>query len=375
MARVLYVVNIPRFFVTHRLPLALAARERGYDVHVTTSDADAENVEIIKATGLPYHPLPLSQHGTNPLAEINTIRALYRLYKQLKPDLVHQVSIKPVIYGGLAAKLAGVPAVVSAMSGLGYVFIDDSAKAQLLRLGVGPLFRLALAGKRTRMIFQNPDDQQRFIQMGLLPQERTVLIKGSGVDMDVFSPQPEPGGLPVFLFAGRLLWSKGLGTYVELARRLQGKAKFVVAGYPEPSSPHAVPMSQMTTWRDEGIIDWWGRRDDMPDVFASINVVCLPSTYGEGIPKVLIEAAACGRAILTTDTPGCREIVTDGENGLLVAPDDFEQLVAAAQRLIDDADLRRKMGENGRKKAAAEYSLQHVVDSTFALYEALLAQR
>lgn len=375
MARVLYVVNIPRFFVTHRLPLALAAQERGYDVHVTTSDADSENVALIKASGLPYHPLPLSQHGTNPLSEINTIRALYTLYRQLKPNLVHQVSIKPVIYGGIAAKLARVPAVVSAMSGLGYVFIDDSTKARLLRLGVGPLFRLALAGDRTRMIFQNPDDQRRFIAMGLLPEWRTVLIKGSGVDMDAFSPQPEPDGLPIVLFAGRLLWSKGLGTYVKLARRLQGKARFVVAGYPEPSSPHAVPMSQMTAWQDEGVIEWWGRRDDMPQVFASVNIVCLPSTYGEGIPKVLIEAAACGRAILTTDTPGCREIVTDGENGLLVPPDDLDALARAAQRLIDDATLRQQMGANGRKKAAAAYSLRHVADRTFELYEDLFARR
>ena len=211
--------------------------------------------------------------------------------------------------------------------------------------------------------------------MGLLPEQRTVLIKGSGVDMDEFSPKPEPDGLPVVLFAGRLLWSKGLGTYVELARRLQGKARFVVAGYPEPSSPHAVPMSQMTAWQDEGIIEWWGRRDDMPQVFASVNIVCLPSTYGEGIPKVLIEAAACGRAILTTDTPGCREIVTDGENGLLVPPDNLDTLVSGAQRLIDDAALRQKMGENGRKKAAAEYSLRHVADRTFALYEDLFARR
>lgn len=374
MARILYVVNIPRFFMTHRLPLALAARERGYDVHVTTSDADEANVASIKATGLPYYPLPLSQHGTNPLAEVQTVTALYQLYSRLQPDLVHQVSIKPVLYGGIAAKTAHVPAVVSAMSGLGYVFISQTPKMRIVRQFVKPLFRLALAGNNTHMIFQNPDDQERFVQMGLLPQSRTTLIKGSGVDMDTFKPQPEPDDLPVVLFAGRLLWSKGLGTFVELARRLQGKARFVVAGYPEPSSPHAVSPEQMATWQTEGAIEWWGKRDDMPDVFASVNIVCLPSTYGEGVPRVLIEAAACGRAIITTDTPGCREIVHDGENGLLVPPGDLDALVSATQTLIHNPTQRAQMGTRGREIAQAEYSLRRVLDDTFALYEALLSQ-
>jgi len=372
-ARILYVVNIPRFFVTHRLPLVLAAHQRGYDVHVATSTNDAEAVARIQATQLPFTPLPLAQHGTNPVSELGTLAFLVRLYRDLRPDLVHQVSIKPVLYGGLAARLTGIPAVVSAMSGLGYVFVDAGLKARLLRAGVQPLLRLALRSRRTQMIFQNPDDRARFVQLGLIAEARTTLIRGSGVDMDVFAPQPEPlDDLPRVLFAGRLMWSKGLGTFVKLAERLRGRARFIVAGYPEPTSPQAVPPEQLSAWRDAGLIEWWGRRDDMPQVFAAVNLVCLPSTYGEGVPKVLIEAAACGRAAVASDIPGCREIVHDGENGLLVAPGDLDALADAVVSLLDDPARRQQMGARGRQIAVDGFSLRQVLEETFALYDALL---
>ena len=206
MPRLLYVVNIPRFFYTHRLPLALAARDAGYDVHIATSDADREHVALIQQSGLPYHPLPLAQHGLNPLAELNTLRALLHLYRQLQPDIVHHVSIKPVIYGGLAARLARVPAIVSAMSGLGLVFVAQGMKARVLRLLVSPALWLALRTPNTQMIFQNPDDRARFVDLGLIATQRTTLIRGSGVDVTRFTPQPEAPGLPLVLFAGRLLW-------------------------------------------------------------------------------------------------------------------------------------------------------------------------
>jgi glycosyltransferase involved in cell wall biosynthesis len=381
--RLLYVVNIPRFFVSHRLPLALASREAGYDVHVATSSADEASIAQIHEAGLPFHPLPLSQHGTNPLAEVRTLWALIRLYRTLQPDLIHHVSIKPVIYGGIANKFAGHRANISAMSGLGYVFIGEGAKPTLLRQIVRPLFRYALSGKMTRMIFQNPDDQERFIKMGLIASERTALIRGSGVDMTQFQPTPEPTledeGLPVVLFAGRLMWKKGVGAFVDVAKRLKNKARFVVVGYAEATSPDNVPPEKLRAWADEGIIEWWGKRDDMPEVFAQAHIVVLPSTYGEGVPKVLIEASACGRAIVTTNTAGCREIVRHEENGLLVTPSEGEAFISdltqATQRLIDDSATRQRMGQAGRHIASEEFSLAHVVAQTFALYEALLAKK
>lgn len=372
MPRLLYVVNIPRFFYTHRLPLALAARDAGYDVHIATSDADREHVALIQQSGLPYYPLPLAQHGLNPLAELNTLRALLRLYRQLQPDIVHHVSIKPVIYGGLAARLARVPAIVSAMSGLGLVFVAQGMKARILRLLVSPALWLALRTPNTQMIFQNPDDRARFVDLGLIAAQRTTLIRGSGVDVTRFTPQSEAPGLPVVLFAGRLLWKKGLGEFVAAARQLKGRARFVVAGYEEGSSPDNVPSAQLEAWASEGLIEWWGKRDDMPHVFAAAHVVCLPSTYGEGVPRVLIEAAACGRAIVTTDTPGCREIVTHEHNGLLVAPHDEAALRAALARLIDDPALRQQLGARGVAIAREHFSFAQVAHETFALYTNLL---
>jgi glycosyltransferase involved in cell wall biosynthesis len=373
-ARVLYVVNIPRFFVSHRLPLALAARAAGYEVQVATAAADRASIARIEAAGLPFHPLPLSQHGTRPHTELATLAALLGLYRRLRPQVVHQVSIKPVLYGGLAARLAGVPAVVSAMSGLGYVFVDDSRRARLLRGLAQPLLRLALAGPQTRLILQNPDDLERCVSLGLIDRERAVLIRGSGVDLAQFAPQPAPPGLPVVLFAGRLMWQKGPGAFVAAARQLQGRARFVIAGYTEPTSPGAVPADTLAQWQQQGLVELWGQRDDMPQVFAAAHIVCLPSTYGEGVPRVLIEAAACARPIVTTDTPGCREIVRHEYNGLLVPPGDAAALTAALARLIDDAALRQRLGAQGRTLAAAEFSLDQVVQSTLALYAALLPQ-
>ena len=375
MPRLLYFVNIPRFFVTHRLPLAKAAQDVGYEVHITTSSYDTENVARIQASGLTYHPLPMSQHGTNPLNEVKALQSIVALYRRLKPDLVHQVSIKPVLYGGLAARWVGIPAIVSAMSGLGYVFIGPATKPRLLRLLINPLLKSALAHHNSRMIFQNPDDQARFIDLGLIDVARTLLIRGSGVDTDVFTPQPEFDDTPMVMFAGRLIWPKGLGEFVEAARRLKGKARFVIVGYPEATSPDSVPLEQLESWQREGLIEWWGKRDDMPRVYAEAHIVCLPSTYGEGVPKVLIEAAACGRPIVTTDTPGCREIARAGQNALLVPPYDVKALTGALERLIHDGELRRSMGARGRQIAVAEFSLAMVNAATLGVYAELLKNR
>lgn len=372
MPRLLYNVNIPRFFVSHRLPLALAAQEAGYDVHVTTSDADAENVARIRQSGLPYHPLPLAQHGTNPLRELATLRATIALYRHLQPDIVHHVTIKPVIYGGFAARMAGVAAVVGAMSGLGYVFIGEGRNSQVLRQVVKPLLRAALSTPNTRMIFQNPDDRERFVQMGLLKPGQTLVIRGSGVDTQEFTPQPESTGKPVVLFAGRLMRQKGIYEFLEAAKALHTVARFVVVGYAEATSPDTVPAQQLQQWEAEGWIEYWGRREDMPQVFAQSHIVCLPSTYGEGVPKVLIEGASCGRALVTTDTPGCREICRHEENGLLVPPNDTPALIAALRRLIEDVALRRQFGAAGRQLVEAAFSLEIVTRETLALYEALL---
>ncbi|MCB9453927.1 MAG: glycosyltransferase family 4 protein [Anaerolineaceae bacterium] len=375
-ARILYVVNIPRFFVTHRIPLARAARDAGYEVHVATSAADAENVRIIQEEGFPFHPLPLSQHGTRPIEEVKTFRTLLRLYRELQPDIVHHVTIKAVIYGGIAAQLTGVPVVVHSLTGLGTVFTEDDLKTRLLRAGAQVAYRLALRPTNARLIFQNPDDQRLFLQRGMIPPERTRVIKGSGVDINEFTPQLESDDTPLVVFVGRLLWTKGLGEYVQAAQQLHDagvKARFAVVGYPEPSSPDAISPEQLTAWQAGNAVEWWGKRDDMPQVFAQSHIVCLPSAR-EGVPKVLIEAAACGRAAVTTDVPGCREVVRQGINGLLVPPGDAGALAAALRQLIENPAQRREMGARGRQIAVEEFALTRVLDETLAVYQELSAQ-
>lgn len=374
--RILYVVNIPRFFVTHRIPLARAARAAGYEVHVATSTYDEANVRIIQDEGFAFHPLPISQHGTRPWEEVGTFRALFRLYRQLKPDIVHHVTIKAVIYGGIVAQMTGVPVVVHSLTGLGTVFTENDLKTRLLRAGAQVAYRLALRPVNTRLIFQNPDDQCLFLQRGMIPSERTLVIKGSGVDVDEFTPQPERDETPVVVFAGRLLWTKGIGEYIQAAQQLRDaevQARFVIVGYPEPSSPDAIPPEQLAEWQAGDAVEWWGKRDDMPQVFAGSHIVCLPSAR-EGVPKVLIEAAACGRAAVTTDVPGCREVVREGVNGLLVPPGDADALAAALRRLIENPALRREMGARGRQIAEEEFALTRVLEETLAVYTQLLKE-
>ncbi len=371
--KLLFVVNDGPFFLSHRLPLAEAAREAGYEVHVATPD-DAGAARI-RDRGFAFHPIPLVRSGTRLFQEAGSFLALLRLYRALRPDIVHHVTIKPVLYGGLAARLARVPAVVHAVTGLGYLFVARSAKAAALRAAVKAVYRLALRHPRSRVIFQNPDDLAFFRDQRLVRPGQPVLIRGSGVDMTLFAPEPEPGGTPVVLFASRMLWDKGIGEFVGAVKRLRDRgieARFVLVGDTDPNNPAAVPPAQLKAWQASGLMEWWGRCDDMPGVFAKSHVVCLPS-YREGLPKVLVEAAACGRAIVATDVPGCREIVQSGVNGLLVPARDEAALADALQQLIEDPERRRAMGRAGRRLAVEEFALDRVVADTLGLYADLLS--
>lgn len=375
--RLLYVVNIPRFFVSHRLPLALAARDAGFDVHVATAGTDETNLHVIRQHGFPLHPLPLEQHGTNPLREARTLLALVGLFRRLRPDLIHLVTIKPVIYGGLAARLTRRRAVIAAMSGLGRSFRDDTGAARTPSRALLRALRFALPGRSSHMLLQNEDDRAVLVALGVVDRTATSVIPGSGVDLDRFRPKEREGPWTdgvVLLYAGRLMWQKGLGDFVEVARRLSGRARFVVAGYSEDGSPDAVPVAQVERWADEGHIEWLGSRSDMPEVIAQSDVVVLPTVYGEGVPKVLVEAAASGRAIVTTDTPGCRDVCRDGINGVLIPPGDVDALERAVLTLVEDHGLRARMGEAGRRLAEDGFGLERVLERSLTLYATMLGR-
>lgn len=372
--KLLFVVNDAGFFLSHRLPLACAAKAAGYEVYVATPDG--ANVDKIRNYQFGLYLIPMSRKGIVPMAELRSIFALYQLYRQTVPDIVHHITIKPVLYGGLMARLAGVRSMVSAITGLGFVFVNQGFKTQLLRLSVRMAYRFALAHWNSRVIFQNPDDRALFIERNFVKENRAVLIQGSGVDMSRFAPTPESEGTPLVVLVARMIWDKGVAEFVEAARRLGAlgvKARFALVGDSDQGNFAAVPISQLIAWRDEGVVEWWGHQGDMPKVLAQAHVVCLPSFYGEGVPKSLIEAAASGRPIVTTNMPGCREIVQNEENGLLVRPRDVDSLVTALRRLIEDGDLRKRFGTRGREIAMAGFSIEQVVAETLAVYKELLA--
>jgi len=371
-ARLLFVVNDAGFFLSHRLPVAVGARAAGLDVHVAAPPA--EPVERVRAEGFEVHTFPLSRRGMSPLPELASVAALTRLYRRISPDVVHHVTIKPVLYGSVAAQLAGVPAVVNAVTGLGWVFITQGWRAAALRAVVRTAYRVALGHGRSRVVFQNPDDRDLFVQSGLVSESRTVLIRGSGVDMEAFKPLPEPDGAPLIVLAGRLLWDKGVGELVTAARTLKAAgtaARFALVGDADPGNPAGISEAQLETWRRESVVELWGRRTDMAAVLASAHIACLPS-YREGVPKFLIEAAASGRAIVATDVPGCREIVRPGENGLLVPARDAGSLTEALRALIHDPARRARMGAAGRALAVRDFSVEGVVSQTLDVYEDLL---
>lgn len=372
--KILFVVNDAPFFLSHRLPLATAALEAGYEVHVATPDSPV--AASIKKHGLRFHSIPLHRSSTRLWYELRSFQSLIVLYRRLQPDLVHHVTIKPVLYGGLAARLAKVPAVVHALPGLGHVFVERGLAAALLRSAVKRVYRVAFGHPRLKVIFQNPDDQLLLERAHLVKVSDSLLIRGAGVDMNVFTPRPEQEGMPVVILAARMLWSKGVGEFVDAARQLLEQkiaARFVLVGESDPGNPSAVPVWQLEQWHDSGVVEWWGACDNMPQVFAESHVVCLPS-YREGLPKVLIEAAACGRPIITTDVPGCREVVRHEENGLLVPVRDPIALAAAMRRLILSPALRQFLGERGRQIAVAEFGLEKVIDATLTVYRELLSE-
>ncbi len=367
----LFVVNDASFFLSHRLPLARAAANVGYEVHVATP-VEGRGEDLV-AMEFNFHPLPLSRHKTQLFAELRSFLSLYWLFRTLAPSLVHLVTIKPVLYGGLAARLARVPGVVSAVPGLGYVFLRTGWTAALLRGLVKMVYRLALGHANLRVIFQNPDDQELFIRSRLVPEKKTVLIRGSGVDPEQFAPVPEPGGVPVVVLAGRLLWDKGVGEFVAAARILSQRGvhgRFVLVGATASGNPATVCQEQIEFWQNQGVIEWWGFQNDMVEVLRKAHIACLPS-YREGLPKFLIEAAASGRPVVTSDVAGCREVVRQGVNGFLVPARDPEKLADSLHELIEGPELRHAMGARGRMLVVPEMTVETVVQQTLSLYTAL----
>jgi glycosyltransferase involved in cell wall biosynthesis len=371
--KLLLLITEDWYFWSHRRPIAAAAKAAGFEVLIASRFHHHE--EAIRRAGFRPVPISLRRSGRNPFRELMAILDLVRIYRREKPAIVHHVAIKPVLYGSWAAAIAGVPAVVNALAGLGHVFIARGRKASLFRRLAKLAYRSALRGRGTRLIFQNPEDRRAFVRNRIVEESKTVLIRGAGVSLDEFKEESEPREIPTVMLAGRLLWNKGAGDLVEASRLLRQRGvecRIALVGEPDNENPRAIPESTLRQWEQEGVIEWWGKRENMPSVLAQSNLVVLPTTYGEGVPKVLIEAAAVGRAIVATDVVGCREIVRHEENGVLVPPNDPLALANAIERLLREPFTRARMGRRGREIVAAEFSEEQVVRETMELYRSLL---
>jgi glycosyltransferase involved in cell wall biosynthesis len=366
--RLLMLVTEDWYFWSHRLDLARAARDAGMEVLIATRVQ--EHGKRIENEGFRLLPIRLLRRSRRPLRELLAIFELVRLYRTYRPAIVHHVAIKPILYGSVAARLAGIPCVVNAFGGLGYVFISDDLLARVIRVFIKWGLRAALAQATSVAVFQNAEDRDRFVREGLVAAARASVVRGSGVDTEAFRPQESAEHVPIVLMASRMLWDKGVGEFVEAARRLiqEGHtARFVLVGRSDEHNPAAIPKRQLHRWQEEGIVEWWGHRDDMPQVLASATIVVLPS-YREGLPKILLEAAAAGKAIVATEVPGCREIVRNGVNGCLVPAKDSVALTRAIARLLGDPGLRADMGARGREIAVKEFSVGTVVGEMLSLY-------
>jgi glycosyltransferase involved in cell wall biosynthesis len=373
--KLLFLVTEDWYFVSHRLQLARAARDAGAEVAVMAHFTDFQPT-LVKE-GFKVIPWRLSRGSLNPFRELNTFFQVIKVYRRERPDLLHHVALKPIIYGGCAARLLGQTPSVNAIAGMGHVFISQSWRMRLLGSGLLVLLRFALGNENARAVFQNEDDRALMLREGVVKLHTTAIIRGAGVNVEQFRPSPEPSGPPVVLLASRMLWGKGIGVFVEAARILREinvTARLVLVGKPDPENPDSITEKQLCTWAKSGLVEWWGHQDDMTKIMAQANIVCLPS-YGEGVPRVLIEAAACGRAMVATDVPGCRDIVRNGQNGFLVPLRNPEALARAVRTLIDDPALRSKMGACGREIAIREFSEAIVFAQIMTIYQQLLGSR
>lgn len=370
----LFLVNVDWFFISHRLPIALAAIEKGYEVHILTGITNKH--EELTSHGLIVHPLGINRSKSNILHEIGTFVSMVKAIKKIDPDVIHLVTIKPVIYGGIAARIVGIKNVVAAISGLGFVFSESGLKAKIRRLLVSLAYRSALNQKHLKVIFQNPTDRHTLSKITNLDDSKKVMIPGSGVDLSIYQSSPmRISELPIIILAARLLHDKGVAEFVQASRILKEKglqARFCLVGTPDPANPNSVTDGELKNWIDEEIIESWGHRTDMPAVLSQAYVVVLPSYYGEGLPKVLIEAAACGRAVITTDMPGCRDAIIPDETGFLIPPRNSDILAEMIQKLIIDKDLCQKMGQAGRSLAEQKFSIESVVDTHLRIYDNLI---
>ena len=361
------MANTDWYLYNFRLSLAEFIRSNGDQLILLSPQGTY--VQKLKNMGFKWIEINLSRKGHNPFKEIATISQIASIYRAEKPDLVHHFTVKCVIYGSLAAKLTGVKKIINAITGLGYIFLNENIKARIIRWIVKIFYRFSL--RNTMVVFQNEDDLQLFQRNHLIIQDQTQIVPGSGVDIDKFTPIKEPDGITSVILIARLLRDKGIYEFVEAAKIIIGQShnvRFILVGDIDEGNPASLTQNELQDWLEKGVIEWWGWRDDVINVYHSANIVCLPS-YREGISRTLIEAGACGKPLVTTNVPGCKQVVIDGENGFVVPQKNAEELAKALVKLIINPKLRKVMGMRSREIVTKTFSSSIINSQTLALYE------
>lgn len=366
----LIVANVDWFFISHRLVIAEEAVKQGWKVFVACEDTGRSHE--ISSKGISFVNLSFSRSGTNPVEELQTIADFYKLYKRIKPDVVHQVTLKPVIYGSIVAKLLKIPKIVNAISGLGYNFTGE--KKSVVQKILLKLMKYGFNRDNMSIIFQNDDDKNELLKLGVIAQNNNLVkIKGSGVDLEQFNQSEFPDfDLIKILFPARMLWDKGVKELLEastlLKNKYQGKIQFILSGLADKDNKAGVSEEYLNTWCDGAYVKWIGYQKEMVAVYRDSHIVVLPS-YREGMPKTLLEACAIGRPIITTDAIGCRECVDEGENGYKVPLYSVQELADAIEKLSTNKEEIIRMGANSRKKSEKEFDVKEVIKKHIKLYE------
>lgn len=368
MPKILYLVANDTYFLSHRLPIAVAAQKENHDVVVVAKDTGKR--KDIEKYGMKFIPLTkLERGGINPFKDFAALIEIKNIYYQEKPDIVHHVAMKPVLYGSIAAWLSGVPKAINALTGLGYLFISDSLKAKVIRAGVMAFFKGLFSKKPFCLLVQNRDDLAFFKEK--IPKAKIEMIKGSGVDVNAFRPGTRKKEAKIRIaFVARMLWDKGVQEAIDAMKVLKNKgvkADLYLYGDPDPENPKSISESQLKRWQQEGLCHWKGHTHNISKIYQESDIAVLPS-YREGLPKSLIEAAACGLPIVTTNVPGCREVVEDEVNGFLVPLKDHTILAERIEELVNSKALRDEMGRLSRQKAEKEFAVSVVVKETLELY-------
>ena len=380
--KILFNITEDWFFCSHFLGRALAAKEAGYNIVVLSKENTHK--EIIESHGIKFYPLPFNRKSINPIYEFLILLKTIHLYRIIKPDIVHHVAAKPIIYGSIAANLCKIKSVLNAPVGLGYVFSSDTPKARILRPIVKFLLKKFLnshngINKKNKVIFENFDDLNYFVQMGAVRSEFACVIRGAGVKVNNFlnkNKNKNKKRLPIITLVSRMLKDKGVREFVGAASKLNSQkinGRFLLVGDIDPLNPSSLNKSTLQKWNDEKKIEWKGWVKDIEKILKDTDILCLPS-YREGLPKALIEGAACGLPIVTTDTVGCRDVVEDGVNGFLVPIKNIDQLAKKIFELIQNKSLREKMGEESHKIALSKFSASKINLQTLKIYNELFFQ-